>query len=82
LPHLGKVLDFLLSLKVLENIWEVSRTSLGQNSKILSLIISTKNKIHERVNSNSCRNSLKHSGIARESGGASAPLLHSFKNAF
>jgi len=32
LPHPGKVLDFLL-WKVLENIWEVSRSSRGQNSE-------------------------------------------------
>jgi len=43
LPHAGKVLDFLLSWKVLEfaykswkaleNIWEVSHASPGQNSE-------------------------------------------------
>jgi len=33
MPHPGKVLDFLLSWKVLENIWEISRASPGQNSE-------------------------------------------------
>jgi len=55
LPHPGKVLDFFCcpgkslncvytSWKVLENIWEVSRASPGQNSKATFF-----NKKHKKI---------------------------------